>query len=76
MFLRRRIRKLHKRAAAAWTQGLADTAPGARVYSFPPGGAERHAYKAAIEAVLEGDADRYLPLDVWARVLASDAKGW
>jgi hypothetical protein len=75
MFLRRRIRNLRARAEATWTKGLADAAPAKTVYYFD-GGPEGIAYKAAIEAVRSGDADRYLPLDVWAKVLASDARGW
>lgn len=75
MFLRRRIRRLRKRAEAIWTKGLADAAPEKSTY-MTPGGPERYAYKAAIEAALEGDPSRYLPLNVWTRVLAEDAKGW
>jgi hypothetical protein len=75
MLLRRRIRKLNERARAAWEKGLADAAPEKKVYQFD-GGPERHAYKAAVEAARKGEATRYLPLDVWAIVLAEDARGW
>lgn len=75
MMLRRRIRKLNERARAAWEKGLADAAPTQKVYQFN-GGPERHAYKAAVEAARKGDPPRYLPLDVWAKVLAEDARGW
>lgn len=75
MFLRRRVRNLNERARAAWDKGLADASPEMKVYQFD-GGPERHAYKAAVEAARRGDAPRYLPLDVWAKVLAEDARGW
>ena len=75
MLLRRRIRKLSERACAAWEKGLADAAPEKKVYQYN-GGPERHAYKAAVKAARKGDPPRYLPLDVWAIVLAEDARGW
>lgn len=76
MFLRRRIRKLNTRAAAAWEQGLADSVPHKLVYRFAGRGPELYAYKAAIEAARVGNPPRFIPNDVWAEILAEDARGW